>query len=459
MDPELLNWCKKVIGTPSVSGQGTRRLAELLASELLAARGIQAQLLPSAVEGVPQVNLIAQVEGREPGLQPLVLTTHLDTVPPGERSLWTACGGDPFAAAVEGDRIYGLGAADTKLDFVAKALALAAVGRPRRSVYLAATFGEERGLLGAKELVASGLLPKQGAVFVGEPSGLSLVTAHKGLLFFRLRLNFGARTEPALRALLRVVFAGRSAHSSTPHLGVNAIALALRSLSGEPALRVASIDGGDAVNKVPARCAVVGAAPEAGLPKGASVEPIGRQQVGLLPSSTLWVLAQFLEGSERLVEETAAIDPDFSAPALTWNPGVIRTEEQTITLELEFRPPPGADLPRLRESLNALVREISSQTPELSLELTEERANPAFRASPASETVRLAVEALARARLEAVMEVKAGCTEAGVYAQHGLSPVVFGPGPSAGVIHAPNEYNVLPQVEAAAGFYRALLLL
>jgi acetylornithine deacetylase/succinyl-diaminopimelate desuccinylase-like protein len=35
--------------------------------------------------------------------------------------------------------------------------------------------------------------------------------------------------------------------------------------------------------------------------------------------------------------------------------------------------------------------------------------------------------------------------------------VVIGPGPSTGVIHAPNEYNFLSDVAAAVRFYRALL--
>jgi len=65
--------------------------------------------------------------------------------------------------------------------------------------------------------------------------------------------------------------------------------------------------------------------------------------------------------------------------------------------------------------------------------------------------------ALARAQLPMESGVKAGCTEAGVYAAAGLQPIVFGPGPSTGVIHAPNEYNLLSEVEAAVRFYRALL--
>jgi acetylornithine deacetylase/succinyl-diaminopimelate desuccinylase-like protein len=64
---------------------------------------------------------------------------------------------------------------------------------------------------------------------------------------------------------------------------------------------------------------------------------------------------------------------------------------------------------------------------------------------------------MGRAGIEIKTAVKLGCTEAGVYAAAGLRPVVFGPGPSAGVIHAPNEYNLLSEVEAAIRFYCSLL--
>ena len=69
-----------------------------------------------------------------------------------------------------------------------------------------------------------------------------------------------------------------------------------------------------------------------------------------------------------------------------------------------------------------------------------------------------AVKANAK-NLKVKTSVKAGCTEAGIYAAAGLHPVVFGPGPSTGVIHAPNEYNFLSDVEGALRFYRELLLM
>src|SRR5437879_8888074 len=116
MNDDLLSLCRRLIAIPSVTGEGTRRIAEFCATELLAPIGISAGLIPSPGEGGEQVNLVALIEGHDRNALPLVLNTHLDSVPPGDSALWTECGGDAFKAVVNDDRIYGLGSADTKLD-------------------------------------------------------------------------------------------------------------------------------------------------------------------------------------------------------------------------------------------------------------------------------------------------------------------------------------------------------
>lgn len=210
MDDRMLEWSRRLIGCHSVTGNGTRAIAELCARELLLPLGIEAQLIPSAAEGAGQVNLIASVPGRDRTLAPLVFNTHLDTVPPGAPAAWTECGGDPFAATIKGDRIYGLGAADTKLDFVAKVIGLATAGRPLRDVWIVATFGEEHGLVGAKELAADGRLPRGGLAFIGEPSHLEVITAHKGLMVFELKIEFAPEAIVA-GPVHRLAFEGRAA--------------------------------------------------------------------------------------------------------------------------------------------------------------------------------------------------------------------------------------------------------
>jgi acetylornithine deacetylase/succinyl-diaminopimelate desuccinylase-like protein len=454
VEAKLLDWCQRLIAFPSVTTGGTRAIAEFCAAQMLAPSGINARLIPSTIHGEDNVNLIAVVPGREEGAIPILLNTHLDTVPPGDPALWTACGGQPMRPHVDGDRIYGLGAADTKLDFAAKVTALTA-RRPRRTVFLIGSFGEERGLLGAKELASRRLLPDRALAFVGEPSGLSVVTAHKGLIVFELHIGF----EPVRAgggALKRAVFRGRSAHSSTPHLGLNAIKTALAALA-DSAVEVHGLRGGDAVNKVAALCEMLVSADDADLGGAVLEEHKGEPPFHRLPREALRALADFIGALESFAQASGPPEPDYAAPTLTCNAGVVRSTERSITLEFELRPPPSLPLDVVRGGVAGLVNGIERTFAPLTFKLREMRANPGYRTSLDGEVVTIAMEAQGRAGVPIAHSVKTGCTEAGVYAGAGLHPVVFGPGPFVGNIHAPNEYNLLSEVEAAVRFYRELL--
>ena len=461
METQVLEWCQRLLSCRSVIGEGTREIMQLCAYELLQPHRLEARVLPSQSEGASQANLICMVRGREHEHAPLILNTHLDTVPPGDTASWTECPNGPFVPTFKGERIYGLGAADTKLDFVAKALALIECGTPRRDVYLVATFGEEHGLVGAKELVAAGILPKGALAFIGEPSRLQVITAHKGLIVFELEIDFASynETQQSFPAY-HLIFEGRSAHSSTPTLGVNAIQLAVEVLERRTDLRVASINGGDAVNKVPARCVItIGGEPVQAVEQAARVEPGRYRATEFVPREVFSLLSVFLGRLAAFAERTGGPEPDYALPTLTFNPGVIQSSRQSILLEFEFRPPPSLPLDEIRQGVTEVVELLPRLYPDQKIRVIERRANPAFRSSSEVETVKLAMAALAAADLPLETSVKAGCTEAGVYANAGVSPVVFGPGPSTGVIHAPNEYNLIFEVEGALRFYRELLRL
>jgi len=165
---------------------------------------------------------------------------------------------DPFAPRIEGDRLYGRGAADDKGSLAAMLAALVTVAqsgvRPAATVILTATADEEfrmRGLLG---LLDSGLHAR--AAIVGEPTDLQVIIAHKGVARFTISTS------------------GKAAHSSRPEAGVNAIyrmgkvlqaleAYAKRGVGrethpmlGKATLSVGIIRGGQHVNVVPDRCEI-----------------------------------------------------------------------------------------------------------------------------------------------------------------------------------------------------------
>jgi succinyl-diaminopimelate desuccinylase len=156
---DLLSWAERFVATPSVSHEGNRAIAAC-AAELLQEAGLEARIETVTVRGSKHRVVISDRvrPGGASDAEGLLLVTHLDTVPPGDVSAWTATGGDPFRPTRDSDRLYGLGSADAKVDFVCKVAALADID-PRqlqRPVRIVGTFGEEIGLLGTKWLVDSG---------------------------------------------------------------------------------------------------------------------------------------------------------------------------------------------------------------------------------------------------------------------------------------------------------------
>jgi acetylornithine deacetylase len=194
-------------------------------------------------------NLVARFESAGAG-RTILFDAHQDTVPVDGMTI------EPFNPVISGGKLYGRGACDIKGGMAAMLSAFARLVRTRppgaASVVMACTVDEEFTHSGAS-LLATTTLGADLAV-VAEPTRLQIVNCHKGAVRWKVRTS------------------GVACHSSTPHLGVNAIYKMARVIAaleeharelsqdpghavlGSPSLSVGRIEGGQSVNVVPDWC-------------------------------------------------------------------------------------------------------------------------------------------------------------------------------------------------------------
>jgi acetylornithine deacetylase len=247
---------RELIARPSVNPAflptGDAKAGENRVAELLAAKGVQAGLTAEFKKALPhRPNLLLRLPARGKTRQRILLAPHLDTVN------GTA---DQFVPRKAGRRLYGRGACDTKGSVAAMFAALCQLAQGRRrpsatEIVFAGLVDEENNQSGSRALAAGGF--KADLAIIGEPTGLEVVTAHKGSLWMRFETR------------------GLSAHGSRPDLGRNAVhemarivdlletgyAASLKKrrhpLLGQATVSVGVISGGTQANIVPDRCSIL----------------------------------------------------------------------------------------------------------------------------------------------------------------------------------------------------------
>jgi acetylornithine deacetylase len=141
-----------------------------------------------------------------PGGRRIVLSGHLDVVPPGDPATWTA---DPWGGEIRDGSIYGRGACDMKggvAAILAAVRTLQTAGDLERltgELTVALVPSEEDGGQGTLAAIRAGATGDY--AIITEPSDLDVVIAHAGAITFRL-------TVP-----------GRAAHASRRREGVSAL--------------------------------------------------------------------------------------------------------------------------------------------------------------------------------------------------------------------------------------------
>ncbi|MBW7883802.1 MAG: YgeY family selenium metabolism-linked hydrolase [Caldilineaceae bacterium] len=189
----LISFTRDLVRLPSLSGEEDR----------VAAR-VQAEMEALGYDRVwtdANGSVAGIIEGARPG-KTLLLDAHTDTVGISPGVAWQH---EPFGAEVDGDAIYGRGAADMKGALAAMVHAAAASDRSRlqgRVVVSASTMEE---VLEGVALQAVMEQTSPDFVVIGEATDLQISRGGRG------------------RAEVHLTTTGRPSHSSAPQLGRNAV--------------------------------------------------------------------------------------------------------------------------------------------------------------------------------------------------------------------------------------------
>jgi succinyl-diaminopimelate desuccinylase len=239
MSDELVALATRLIGYDTAEPDGVLEAAGFVEG-WLEARGIG--VATEEVRGLP----VLRAEVGPAGAPTVVLHGHLDVVP-GRAG--------QFEPRVEGERLYGRGAYDMKGALAAMLLTTVAMrdgdGVRVRLGIVGDEESEEEAERGSDHLVDGGFVGD--FAITGEPTDLQIGVEAKGVLALRLEVS------------------GVAAHGATPWLGDNAVLKAhdvFRSIESlpfarhsselfdRPSINLGRILGGDALNKVPDRCAI-----------------------------------------------------------------------------------------------------------------------------------------------------------------------------------------------------------
>lgn len=362
--------------TPQASGrlEAERPLAEWLA-EVAGPWGFDATWLP--VAGLAPNLLLTHAA--DPELPWWLFDSHLDTVDIIGMTI------DPFGGEVGGARLYGRGACDTKGSGAAMLWAAReaiAAGSIKNNIAILFTVGEEHAQVGARSFVEIDLpkLPwRPAGVVVGEPTLMQVVAASNGFVRFRVTTR------------------GKAVHSSTPHLGRNAITDMAR---------------------------VVLAIQHEHIDRLAAEHPLtGRATCSI-------------NGIHGGVQHN--IVPD------------------TCEIEIDQRLTPGEEAEEALRSVRGVLDRLTTGDPAFRYELHDVEIAPPFAPESPATFAEQVAQRLSSGGIPSAVIGAPYTTNANHYAPAGLPCVVLGPGDIASA-HTVDESISLEQLEAGVRGYRALM--
>lgn len=239
---------QNLIKIPSENPGGTEKDIAIYIADYLSDYGYK----PKTVEYIQgRTNVVCKVKSKN-SKKKILLSPHIDTVPAG-----TGWRHDPFAAKIVGNKVYGRGAADCKINIavameVLRLLSEKEFELQNLDIVFAATADEETGSHhGFIPLIKELDFCDYSLILDGDD--FSIGNAQKGLLH------------------IKIDFSGHKAHGAYLDLGDNAVVKAMQAYEklidwsktynkknrkAQITVNLGKIEGGDKVNMVPDNCSI-----------------------------------------------------------------------------------------------------------------------------------------------------------------------------------------------------------
>ncbi|MEG2017711.1 MAG: M20 family metallopeptidase [Clostridium sp.] len=248
---EALDILLDILAIPSVNGKDNEGIIAQFICDYLNKNGVEAE-----VQYIDEThcNVIAKVQGQQDD-RCIIWNGHLDTVPYGNIQEWLA---NPEVPIEIDNRIYGRGASDMKSGLAAMVYALCQLKKrpekPEKTIYFIGTCDEEKGGLGAENIINEYDFIKKGELLlIGEPTGCNLGVAQKGCMWIELHIE------------------GKTSHGAYPSEGLNAVEAGFQIINelknfinsfnhkilGASTVQITGIEGGVANNMTPDKCKFV----------------------------------------------------------------------------------------------------------------------------------------------------------------------------------------------------------
>lgn len=244
----LVSYLQDLISIPSVYPPGrTTKMARYLEQRFVD-WGYNTEIHSNS-EGLD--NVVARIGSGSPSL---VFNVHVDTVAAGDLALWNR---PPFQATVEGDDVFGLGAANCKGSAAVQlwlAEKIAQQGGPASGeiVFTFVTDEESLGPHGMHFLREKGVV-KPDMLLLGAPTDNSIITTERGVLWVQItttgRPAHAGQPEDGDNAIMRMLRVIR-------HLDSELCALLSERVDGDlhATFSLGMLNGGNNTNVVPSKC-------------------------------------------------------------------------------------------------------------------------------------------------------------------------------------------------------------